>query len=75
MINFEIFIFVINQQFSNKKINWSACCGIKQFLFSVITLPVVLNRCYDGTHVATNLKKNYAQVYSRAYLNRCVLYQ
>ena len=57
MINFEIFIFVINQQFSNRKINWSACCGVKQFLFSVITLPVVLNRCYDGTHVATNEKK------------------
>ena len=57
MINFEIFIFVINQQFSNSKINWSACCGVKQFFFTVITLPVVLNRCYDGTLVATNEKK------------------
>ena len=74
MINFEIFIFVINQQFSNRKINWSACCGVKQFLFSVITLPVALNRCSDGTLVATN-ENIYARVYSQAYLNRCVLYQ
>ena len=34
MINFEIFIFVTNQQFSNRKINWSACYGVKQFFFS-----------------------------------------
>ena len=33
MINLEIFIFVINQQFSNRKINWSACSGVKKFLF------------------------------------------
>ena len=56
MINFEIFIFVINQQLSNRKINWSACCGVKQFLFSVITLPVALNRYSDGTLAATNEK-------------------
>ena len=34
MINLEIFIFVINQQFSNRKINWSACSGVKKFFFS-----------------------------------------
>ena len=69
MINFEIFIFVINQQFSNRKINWSACSGVKKFLFSVITLLAALNRCCDGTLVATNL----SELFIMSWIVKCAI--